>query len=199
MNLFIFSTGIVLYYFIHSLLVAERVKSWLIEKVIIEKYYRIIFNLLAIFGMGGLTCAYFLFEKQVLIVNDWIKWPGSLLVTAGMVWVVKALMGYDLQEFLELNRLTNNAATTENQLKKSGLNAQVRHPLYFGTLLVFWGMFFIFPNDAAFSITVISTLYILIGAKLEEKKLEQHFGEDYRLYQKHVPMLIPFRWRSAGK
>jgi protein-S-isoprenylcysteine O-methyltransferase Ste14 len=35
------------------------------------------------------------------------------------------------------------------------------------------------------------TLYILIGARLEERKLLSQFGEDYRAYQQKVPMFIP--------
>ena len=35
--------------------------------------------------------------------------------------------------------------------------------------------------------------------ELEERKLEQQFGDAYRLYRKHVPMLIPFRWSSGDK
>jgi protein-S-isoprenylcysteine O-methyltransferase Ste14 len=36
------------------------------------------------------------------------------------------------------------------------------------------------------------TVYIIIGTKLEEKKLVLEFGEAYIKYQKEVPMLIPF-------
>ena len=36
------------------------------------------------------------------------------------------------------------------------------------------------------------TVYIIIGTKLEEKKLVLEFGETYIKYQTEVPMLIPF-------
>jgi protein-S-isoprenylcysteine O-methyltransferase Ste14 len=36
------------------------------------------------------------------------------------------------------------------------------------------------------------TVYILIGATLEERDLLRHFGEKYASYRKRVAMLIPF-------
>jgi protein-S-isoprenylcysteine O-methyltransferase Ste14 len=82
-------------------------------------------------------------------------------------------------------------------LNTSGLNAQVRHPLYFGTLLALWGTFLLYPTDASLLVAGVSTLYLLIGSKLEERKLEQQFGDAYRSYQRKVPMLIPFKWRHS--
>jgi protein-S-isoprenylcysteine O-methyltransferase Ste14 len=35
-------------------------------------------------------------------------------------------------------------------------------------------------------------IYILVGIKLEEKKLVITFGEEYRSYQKKVKQLIPY-------
>ena len=37
------------------------------------------------------------------------------------------------------------------------------------------------------------TVWILIGTILEEKDLVREIGDEYRQYQKKVPMLIPYR------
>ena len=39
---------------------------------------------------------------------------------------------------------------------------------------------------------IILIIYVVIGTKLEEKKLVLEFGDAYVKYQKEVPMLIPF-------
>jgi protein-S-isoprenylcysteine O-methyltransferase Ste14 len=39
---------------------------------------------------------------------------------------------------------------------------------------------------------VVLTIYVIIGTKLEERKLVLEFGDTYIQYQKEVPMLIPF-------
>jgi len=41
--------------------------------------------------------------------------------------------------------------------------------------------------------TLIMTMYIFISVKyLEEKDLRKAIGKEYEVYQKEVPMLIPF-------
>jgi protein-S-isoprenylcysteine O-methyltransferase Ste14 len=39
------------------------------------------------------------------------------------------------------------------------------------------------------------TGYMLVGLLFEERDLVRRFGDDYRSYQRQVPMLIP-GWRS---
>jgi protein-S-isoprenylcysteine O-methyltransferase Ste14 len=40
------------------------------------------------------------------------------------------------------------------------------------------------------------TLYVLVGARLEERDLVRDFGDEYRGYQNRVPMLLPWRGRA---
>lgn len=42
-------------------------------------------------------------------------------------------------------------------------------------------------------INLLWTVWIIIGAFLEERDLFAEFGETYREYQRQVPMLIPWR------
>ena len=51
-------------------------------------------------------------------------------------------------------------------------------PLLVGALLLF---------------DVILTLWIVLGAILEERDLVAEFGEEYARYRRHVPMLVPWR------
>jgi methanethiol S-methyltransferase len=69
----------------------------------------------------------------------------------------------------------------------------VRHPLYLGMLIALWCP----PtmSIARLALTIGFTLYVLVGARLEERDLVRDFGDDYRAYQDRVPMLLP--WRGA--
>jgi methanethiol S-methyltransferase len=77
-------------------------------------------------------------------------------------------------------------------LETGGLHEYVRHPLYGGTLLFAWSVFLIFPM-LSYGLTCVSmTAYTLAGIQLEEKKLQNLFGQEYRVYKNNVPMIIPF-------
>jgi protein-S-isoprenylcysteine O-methyltransferase Ste14 len=76
-------------------------------------------------------------------------------------------------------------------LDLKGIHKYVRHPLYSGTLLFIWGLFFIFPFLNNLIAVVIITAYVVIGIKFEEKKLIKTFANGYISYMKEVPSLFP--------
>jgi protein-S-isoprenylcysteine O-methyltransferase Ste14 len=74
----------------------------------------------------------------------------------------------------------------------TGVHKYVRHPLYLGTFAFIWGLFLVLPYWSLLIADTVITIYTLIGIKWEEDKLVSEFGESYKLYQKKVPMIIPF-------
>ena len=68
----------------------------------------------------------------------------------------------------------------------------VRHPLYFATIILILGLFLLVPTQKMLLILLISYSYILIGFRLEERKLVAVFGDEYQAYQKKVKALIPY-------
>jgi protein-S-isoprenylcysteine O-methyltransferase Ste14 len=65
----------------------------------------------------------------------------------------------------------------------------VRHPLYVGWLLIFWGAPTMTAGHALFS--AVMSAYILVAMRFEERDLVRHIGEPYRQYQRQVPALLP--------
>lgn len=71
----------------------------------------------------------------------------------------------------------------------------VRHPLYTGVLAGIWAA----PRMSVghFLLAAGLTVYILIGASLEERDLLATFGSRYADYRRRVGMLLPWRRRAA--
>ena len=106
-------------------------------------------------------------------------------------------IGIFIQGWRELYR-----AHQQNRLATGGLYSLVRHPQYtglfiglFGEGVVHWPTLFsvgLFP--------VIVLAYVLL-ARSEEKRVIEQFGEEYRAYQRRVPMFIPpiGQWRQLAE
>lgn len=77
-------------------------------------------------------------------------------------------------------------------LETSGMHVYVRHPLYAGTLLLAWSIFFLYPVWSYLLTCVTMTAYTLIGIRYEERKLEVLYGQSYTRYKNNVPSIIPF-------
>lgn len=73
----------------------------------------------------------------------------------------------------------------------------VRHPLYVGWLLFFWCT----PTMTAAHLlfAVLTTAYILVAIRYEERDLQDAFGAEYAAYRRRVPALVPLPCRRADE
>jgi methanethiol S-methyltransferase len=180
------------YFILHSVLAADGVKAWFSKKTGARfRYYRIGYNLIAIGTLMPLLVWYRTLTPLVL-------WqPGPLmealaagLVLAGLIVGYLALRSYSLGEFSGLSYLRH--LSPAQSLVTTGLNRYVRHPLYFSLVLLMSGYLLHSGTDTHLAVFVVVLAYLIIGSRLEERKLEATYGDAYRAYQQRVRRLVPF-------
>lgn len=159
-------------------------------------------------GIAYYRLFYVWFSISSLIPVLWLQWqidspllwswefPWSLLQWTGLaVAVLLIYLGsrqYDNAFFLGIRQIRDHLAerTTEySGFAASGILRCIRHPYYTAGILflLFWGDMTL----AHLIMKVVGIAYLLIGTRLEERKLVAEFGATYQRYQKTVPMLVP--------
>jgi protein-S-isoprenylcysteine O-methyltransferase Ste14 len=73
----------------------------------------------------------------------------------------------------------------------------VRHPLYVGWLLTFWGTPVMTAAHLFFA--VMTTAYILMAIRWEERDLVALHGENYLRYREQAPMIVPSLRARTGE
>lgn len=91
-----------------------------------------------------------------------------------------------------------HAASREGRLATDGLYGIVRHPQYTGIFLAAFGEGIVhWPTVLSVSLFPVLVLAYVRLARKEEREMIARFGDEYREYQRRVPMLFPRRrgWR----
>lgn len=182
---------------LHSALIAPSVTEALGRKLPKAfRAYRIFYNLVA-----AATLAPVLLYTFSLAGAPFFAWQGpwrigqGLLIAAAAFLFAAGARRYDLFQFLGLRQLKGkndcSVLTDDCSLDTSGVLSVVRHPWYTGGILIVWAR----PLDAAALLTnLVVTGYFVVGAFLEERKLEAQFGKQYAAYRKEVSMFFPTLW-----
>jgi protein-S-isoprenylcysteine O-methyltransferase Ste14 len=123
--------------------------------------------------------------KQII---SWIFLFFSIyLVVAGILLIKKVGKPDDIRTENTLYRFEK---TTE--LVDTGIYKYIRHPLYSSLLFLTWGVFFKNTTIELFIISLFSTTFLFITAKIDEKECIEYFGSKYIEYKKRSRMFIPF-------
>lgn len=188
--------GWIAYAALHSLLAALSCKTWVTRHWPgLAPVYRLAFNAIAVVLLLPLAWATYAIPGEWLWrwtgVAAWIA-NGLALGALGGFWLTTD--SYDMGEFLGTRpwREKRTDAVEHEGFRISPLHRYVRHPWYALGLVLVW------TRDMNAPLLVSSsaiTLYLIVGAWFEERKLEAHFGGAYRDYCKNVPGLIPLPWK----
>ncbi len=78
------------------------------------------------------------------------------------------------------------------KLLVSGPFRQCRNPMGFGAITAYVGISIMVGSIASLiAVSLFAAFFIMYVRLFEEKELEARFGEEYRLYKKSTPFIIP--------
>ncbi len=181
-----------LFFVQHSLMVRRRFRLWLTRSVRADFHGA----LYAVASGGCLLVLVGLWQPVGTVL--WqppaaARWAMAIVFLAagiGAWWGSQALGEFDaLGVKPALQAFDRPRPTAGNAFTVRGPYRWVRHPLYLFSLIIIWSGP-VFTWDRMLHNT-LWTIWIVIGATMEERDLVDCFGNAYRDYQKAVPMLLP--------
>lgn len=187
MNLVLLIVAWTIYFFLHSFLATDLVKSFL-KRVMGQgfRFYRLIYSLISTLGLAFLFLLNGLIPSSPIFESVGIlRYTGLVLAAWGVIVIRLAFREYNLSSFLGLQ------SEEEGTLKRNGILRNVRHPIYTGIILLVFGFILVNPKITTLVSSICILLCLAIGIYFEEEKLIKTFGDSYRRYQEEVPMLFP--------
>jgi methanethiol S-methyltransferase len=184
----------------HSALISGWMTGWLRGSLGRSfRFYRLFYN-----GFSLATLVPILVFTAVLRDQALFRWVGGwrlgqlgLITAAGLLFYLGGRR-YDLFQFVGLRQLFSGeqgrGLAASGGLDIRGVLGVVRHPWYAAGIVAVWARDLTLADLTA---NMVITCYMAIGSVLEERKLVREFGEEYRAYQRLVPMLIPWKWLLA--
>ena len=189
----------VIYCLAHSLLATLGAKSWAQRRfgIAANRWYRLAYNLFAVIsGLPILGLLIALPDQMLYKIPFPLIYLTILGQSAGILIIVIGIWQTDLWKFVGLRQISKPDGSSSSEMTTDGLYRWVRHPLYTGGLLLIWLVPMMTLN--LLILIVLLTIYLVVGAKLEEKRLIHEYGDRYLEYQKCVPMLLPMPWKKKN-
>jgi len=190
MSIIYLVAAIAIWGIIHSLLASIAVKDIFRRKLGagFMRLYRLGYNIFSVLSfLPVLYLMSALPDRPLYSVPE----PWSVLMLAGQglaaLLLIVGVLQTDTLSFVGLRQVFEEEKS--GQLVTRGLYRYIRHPLYTFGLLLIW----LSPGVTLNSLTVYiaATIYTLVGAFFEERKLLREFGQSYADYKRVTPMLIP--------
>ena len=142
----------------------------------------------------------------VLLFWQWrpvtaVVWHVENAIGNGLLWTVFAagwglvlystllIDHFDLFGMRQVWLHAKGRSYTPPQFQVASLYRLSRHPLLLGWMIAFWATPHMTVGHLTFA--VVTTAYMIVAIRFEERDLVKHHGEPYVQYRQQVSMLIP--------
>lgn len=116
-------------------------------------------------------------------VEGWAWWIFTIVQIMGVWLIARSVSAIDPLELAGIR----NPKMVDEELQTGGVYGLVRHPLYFGWVVIVFGAAHMTGDRLTFA--VLTTAYLVMAMPWEERSLEREFGASYRRYKEKV------RWK----
>ena len=184
----------VLWGVVHSILASHGFKhlvSQVAGAAAFFQLYRFAYNLFSFASLFPIAVMLFTFPDTLLytIPEPW-NYLTTIIQGLAAIALIAGVMQTGPMEFAGLAQLMPSYGESKPaELVTSGLYSYVRHPLYTAGLVFIWFSPEMTVNRLA--LWTVFTVYIILGAFFEERKLLRDYGSVYAEYKSKTPMLIP--------
>jgi protein-S-isoprenylcysteine O-methyltransferase Ste14 len=169
----------------HSLFARTPVKAW-VGRVASPLLERSLYTWVASAMFAGVCWWWVPVPGELYRIEGYWRWLGWGVQAAGAVFMFLGSRALDVLDLAGV-RAVLTARADHVPLKSSGVFSFVRHPLYFGWMLLTFGTPDMTGTRALF--TIISNAYLPLAIPWEERALVRTFGAEYESYRRKT------RWR----
>ncbi len=139
-----------------------------------------------------------LFIIPKLYLDRWLRLPtfitpvfrgllGGSLLTMGLIFLF-----WSIRAQRELGKGTPMPLMATQNLVVQKPYLYCRNPIFFGVINLFFGISILFNSISSLVMVLIFSVIILLYTRfIEEKELEIRFGDEYLVYKKRTPFIIP--------
>jgi len=168
---------------------------WLVVHPFIDRWrrrgrraYALILPIWAVFIVGAFSIMWPF--RGARYYATWATWvPAAFLFWSGFSIYASAFKSFDRAQVSGLAEL--EPGQHRQELVTTGIRARVRHPIYLGHLCEILGWCVGTGLVALFALMGFAIVTGALMIRIEDRELEDRFGEEYRLYRKAVPAVLP--------
>jgi protein-S-isoprenylcysteine O-methyltransferase Ste14 len=186
-----------LFFLQHSGMMRKPFRAWL-ARFIDPRYRAAIYGIASGVALAAVVLLWQPSRPPVVALTGLARYLSQALSIAAFgffVWGARSLRPFDPLGLAPLLAHLRNKPEAAPAFVARGPYRWVRHPLYLAVLVLIWSCPDMTMDRLLFQL--LWSVWILLGARLEEADLLAEFGDAYRAYCREVPMIVP--WPKSRK
>jgi protein-S-isoprenylcysteine O-methyltransferase Ste14 len=126
-------------------------------------------------------------HQPVIVIALWGLFTGGWLIVLISTFLIDH---FDLFGLRQVYLFATGKPYSPPAFRTPAVYRVIRHPIMLGFVIAFWAAPVMTWGHLLFA--AMTTSYIVVGIRLEERDLTSAFGSDYEKYREQVSMIVPW-------